>query len=321
MTSRFPFPMPLGWFGVALSDEIAPGKSRGIHYFGQELVLFRGQNGSAHVMDAFCPHLGAHLGVGINEQQGEGAEVRDNTLVCPFHGWRFNGAGEAVEVPYATNMPPKAKGKCLKSWPTVEKNGVVWVWYHPNGEAPLWDVVDFAPTTDPDWERIHVRRWTIKTCMQEMAENAADYAHFPAVHKVEGFPAPELMEHDGHERRSTIVNILNTPQGEVRSEFRVYNAGPGQTYTWFTGLFETFELGLVTPIDDENIEVTFVFYQPTADRAEKAGLSKALIDNICQQLDEDQVIWEHKRYNENPILCDGDGPIARFRKWYGQFYV
>jgi hypothetical protein len=37
-------------------------------------------------------------------------------------------------------------------------------------------------------------------------------------------------------------------------------------------------------------------------------------------LEEDSVIWEHKTYHERPLLCDGDGPIAKLRKWFGQFY-
>ncbi len=187
----FPHPMPFGWYGVALSEDIAAGQSHGIRYFGEDLVLFRGQNGTAHVLDAYCPHLGANLGVGIRGTPGSGAEVRDNTLVCPFHGWRFNGDGECVEVPYAQNMPPRAAGKqCLKSWPAAEHNGVIWVWYHPEGVAPMWEVARFEPPDDPDWSRVAVRRWRLRTHVQEMAENGADTAHFLAVHKVADFPAP-----------------------------------------------------------------------------------------------------------------------------------
>jgi hypothetical protein len=39
-----------------------------------------------------------------------------------------------------------------------------------------------------------------------------------------------------------------------------------------------------------------------------------------KQLNEDIPIWENKRYLERPLLCDGDGPIAEFRRWCLQFY-
>ena len=58
---RYPFPAyPNGWFRVAYSADLAVGDLRALHYFGRDLVLFRGEDGRAHVLDAHCAHLGAH---------------------------------------------------------------------------------------------------------------------------------------------------------------------------------------------------------------------------------------------------------------------
>mgnify|MGYP000650348235 FL=1 len=102
MTKRFPFhPYPNSWFVVAFSHELAPGGVMPLHYFGQELVLFRTEDGAARVLDAYCPHLGAHLGCG--------GVVQGNKLRCPFHGWQFAGeSGQCVEVPFAAKIPPRA---------------------------------------------------------------------------------------------------------------------------------------------------------------------------------------------------------------------
>src|SRR5208337_1884068 len=111
--SRFPFPRyPNGWFQVAYGDEIAKGSVQRLQYFGQELVAFRGDDGALRVLDAYCPHLGAHLAIG--------GKVIGNTLRCPFHGWRFDGEGQCVEVPYAKKIPPKGQ---TRAWPVVERNG------------------------------------------------------------------------------------------------------------------------------------------------------------------------------------------------------
>lgn len=42
---------------------------------------------------------------------------------------------------------------------------------------------------------------------------------------------------------------------------------------------------------------------------------------ITDQVVNDMPIWNHKIYQENPILCDGDGPIHQYRKWFSQFYA
>ena len=57
-----------------------------------------------------------------------------------------------------------------------------------------------------------------------------------------------------------------------------------------------------------------------ANDAATAGVGKALIADIEKQMREDTPIWENKVYHERPLLCDGDGPIAQYRRWARQFY-
>ena len=61
---------------------------------GLNLAIFRDEKGEAHVLDAYCPHLGAHIGVG--------GRVVGDCLQCPFHGWEFRGSdGKVTKIPYA----------------------------------------------------------------------------------------------------------------------------------------------------------------------------------------------------------------------------
>lgn len=75
------------------------------------MVVFRGQDGKAYVMDAYCPHLGANLAVG--------GRVVGNCIECPFHGWQFRGEdGRCVRIPYAE------KGKVMMNgWMHAWVNG------------------------------------------------------------------------------------------------------------------------------------------------------------------------------------------------------
>ena len=63
-------PIPNGWFQIAASDEIKPGEVKPLKYFGKDLVIWRSEDGELSVLDAFCPHLGAHLGE-VMWQQGD----------------------------------------------------------------------------------------------------------------------------------------------------------------------------------------------------------------------------------------------------------
>ena len=64
--SRFPFGIPKSWYVIGFSDELGVGDVHRLDYMGKELVAFRGKSGRVAVLDAHCPHLGAHLGVGGN---------------------------------------------------------------------------------------------------------------------------------------------------------------------------------------------------------------------------------------------------------------
>ena len=73
--------IPNGWFAVAWSKDLAVGEVQRIRYFDTELVLFRTRTGQVNVLDAYCPHLGAHL--------AEGGRVVGEAIQCPFHHWQY----------------------------------------------------------------------------------------------------------------------------------------------------------------------------------------------------------------------------------------
>jgi hypothetical protein len=50
-------------------------------------------------------------------------------------------------------------------------------------------------------------------------------------------------------------------------------------------------------------------------------VARAIIKDICRQLDQDKVVWDRQRHIARPLLCDGDGPIAAFREFFSQFYA
>jgi phenylpropionate dioxygenase-like ring-hydroxylating dioxygenase large terminal subunit len=310
MGKRIPLPFPSGWFCLTESEALPPGSVETLHYFGRDFVAFRGENGRAAVLDPHCPHLGAHLGVG-------GAVVED-TLRCPFHHWRYDASGACVHIPYAKRIPPAAK---LRSWPLVERNGLLFVWVHPEGAAPSWEIPVVEEWGSPEWSEPVVRRFEVRSHPQEMAENTVDPVHFHFVH---GTPrTPEMSaEIDGHVFRARQGLTFTTPQGEVPGEVRIEAHGCGFGVTRFRGVVETLLLITGAPVDDELHRTTIRFsVKKLGDNEEAtANVGRAFVAEIERQYGQDIPIWENKIHLERPVLCDGDGPIALLRRFYRQFY-
>jgi len=326
MSERIPMPMPFGWFQVAYSHELAVADSMPLRYFDTDLVLFRTEGGEAKVLDAYCPHMGAHLGYGIRGQAGGGSAVVGDSIVCPFHGWAYNGDGQCTDVPYANNLPPKvARGEqVIRPWPVREQNQVIFVWYHPEGAEPSFEpeLIAEASSDNDDWGSFKLHTWDIATHMQEIGENAVDPAHFLYVHGTQNIPTPEVMDFDGVLRSGRLISKMSTPRGEITGIIDNMSTGPGQATVRFSGICETVLMANLTPVDRENSKAFYAFIQKKVNGEEPVGgVADAIVADIHKQMEEDRIIWARKKYFEKPMLCDNDGPFAKFRKWYSQFYA
>jgi hypothetical protein len=90
----------------------------------------------------------------------------------------------------------------------------------------------------------------------------------------------------------------------------------------FKGIVETLNIGTTTPIDEEHCHLRFNFSIKKLGGADTTrGVGKAFVNEVKQQVEQDIPIWENKIHLSKPLLCDGDGPIAPYRRWAGQFHV
>lgn len=293
---RYPFPVPNGWFVVAEASDLAPGDVRALYLFGRDLVLYRTDDGEARLMDAHCTHLGAHLAVG--------GRVEGDCIRCPFHGWRFDGAdGTCQEIPYGdvTRIPPKAHGR---SYPTLERNHMVWAWYHAEGGDPFYEVPDVPEFSDPEWSPILVRTFDVAVAAQDMAENNVDFAHFQYVHGTDSIPEDEFIV------EGTYKKAVGGGGTFVREGFGL-GLGVLRVQDFVTFLSST------TPIDEGNVRVRWIFTAPRTagdDAAEKAA------ESFCAGVSQDIPIWENKVYRDPPVVTRSEKLILEHRRWARQFY-
>jgi nitrite reductase/ring-hydroxylating ferredoxin subunit len=309
---RYPMtPYPDGWFRLCYSEELAKGEVKPIKALGKELVAFRTEAGVASVLDAYCPHLGAHL--------GHGGKVKGEHLECPFHAWQLDVRGDVVEIPYASKVPPRAKTPCHV---VQEHSGLILLWHHHRGEPPTFEVPKISEYYDEKYTAYRDFRLRLKTHIQETAENGVDTAHLHVVHEVID---PVASAEIKGERMNVHVDMKAKMMG---------NAGviPGTIDMEYYGLGVTAArvnvgpvkyifLTTVTPIDDEYLDARFIVSMKKKGGPEVTELIlKRILEDEEQQVRRDIPIWENKAFPHPPLLCDGDGPVGVFRKWAKQFY-
>jgi len=307
---HFPFPIPYGWFQLCYTDELHRGEIKSLHYFARDLVLFRDEDGEPRCFDAYCPHMGAHLGVG--------GELVEGTIRCPFHHWRFDPNGRCVGIPYAKRIPPAAK---IHTYPVVERNGMIFGWYHPTDQAPTWQIPTIAEYGSDAWTPYERREWVVRSRNQELAENTVDQAHFRYVHGTNTVADTDITT-DGPLMRVLSTSKVDGTEGEALGIIEINIYGFGFGLTRFTGVVETLVMTSGTPIDEESVHMHLSFTVkklPNSDATK--GLGRAFIAEIERQFGQDIPIWENKIHHTRPVLCDGDGPIAMLRDWAKQFYV
>ncbi|HXY75956.1 MAG TPA: Rieske 2Fe-2S domain-containing protein [Steroidobacteraceae bacterium] len=310
---RCPLPVPLGWFFVSYSEELKPGELRNIQYFGQEWVLFRTEGGEAGVVDPYCAHLGAHI--------GKGGKVDGEAIRCPFHHWAYSTKGWCTKIPYAKVMPPITKRQAiLRALPVTEKHGIVWAWYHPKREPPMWEVPDIPELHDPNYIAPQRGEWPVNTFIQELGENGVDFAHLKYLHHSPVIPT-------GTCRADGIWWHVDMANGMIVIE----QAGPGlQVVRFRRANVVTTMVSYPTPVSKSQtimrMGLTHLRYPEGSQEAHIAA--DYLKEQIGQGSGEqagfesvDMIVWNNKCYRERPLLCDGDGEILKWRKYFSQFYV
>jgi len=158
------------WYPVAYSTQVgtAPRPAR---LFGDDFVVWRPQpDGAVHAAVDECPHRSARLTQGW---------VEDGCLVCPYHGWRFDGSGACVAIPAQDTdlpIPPRAH---MQSVLVEERYGLVWVCVgFPRAPVPTLPELE-----EPGWTLIHELMELWDASAPRIIDNALDVSHVAFVHR------------------------------------------------------------------------------------------------------------------------------------------
>lgn len=314
---------PTGWFQVAWSDEINVGDVHRMTYFDLDMVAWRAESGAVTVMDAYCEHLGAHLGYG--------GTVVGEVIQCPFHGWQWNNEGRNVCIPYEDRPN---RGRRIRTYPVVERNSSIYIWHDTEGREPYFDVPDiFADfhdnsCADDYYPQVRLFRSRLQIHPQYVLENGVDFAHFKYVHQT---PIVPLFTRHDFDTPVSYVDFTITFEGDegqiiddVNSGVEAINGGLGVAVTKSWGMVDNRTISAITPVDEYTSDIRFMVYigRVPGDDSEKAQRKAGeFAQMVIDQFAADIEIWQHQRYTLRPALATSeyDGFTA-FRTWATQFY-
>ena len=312
--------MPAGWFQIAWSRQIDPCGVVPLRYFEQDLVLYREASGRLQLVDAYCPHMGAHLGFG--------GCVDGMTIVCPFHGWRFDSEGANVEIPYSTRPN---RSKALRHWEVVEVgDALVVAWYHPDGAASSWSAPSIPELGSHDYHDPypHATRHYVGVEMHPewSAENTVDFSHFRYVHQTPDFARITEVCAEGPTLRVELelpMKFFGRDGEEDRVQHttnRTTSHGLGIVTAQFSG-DRSLHIQAQTPVDQTHCDL-FTTIAVARDETETLSESaRRRIEMEFIQVERDLTIWEHRRMDPHPALALEEAkPHATFARWARQFY-
>jgi len=163
------------WLPALLAEELPENECPPVRVklLSERLLAFRDTRGRYGLIDEFCAHRGVSLWFGRNEENG---------LRCPYHGWKYDVTGQCVEVP----SEPAESGYCkrikLKSYPLVERGGILWTYMGAPERQPPLPEFEFA-LVRPE-QRFVAKRLQESNWLQAL-EGGIDSSHVSWLHRGE----------------------------------------------------------------------------------------------------------------------------------------
>jgi phenylpropionate dioxygenase-like ring-hydroxylating dioxygenase large terminal subunit len=167
------------WMPVALAEELPgpDGVPLRVEILDEKLVAFRDSDGRVGLMDAYCPHRGAPLFFGRNEENG---------LRCIYHGWKFDVDGNCVDIPNAPEGEVFKNKIQAKNYPCVEAGNMIFAYMGPKDKQPPFP--EFEWTKLPAEHRF-VMKFQVECNYLQAMEGDYDPGHGPFLHtKIDGSP-------------------------------------------------------------------------------------------------------------------------------------
>ena len=255
------------WLPALLAEELPENDCPPVRVklLSERLLAFRDTNGRHGLVDEFCAHRGVSLWFGRNEECG---------LRCSYHGWKYDVTGQCIDVPSEPEESGFAKKIKLKSYPLIERGGVLWTYMGPEESRPPLPEWEFV--TVPLSNTISTKRFQESNWLQAM-EGGIDSSHVSFLHRGDLNTDPMFKGARGNQYNLSdmrpVFEVVESPGGLFIGARR--NAENGNYYWRITQwVMPTFTMipprgdhcihgHFWIPIDDETCWAWSYDYHPT----------------------------------------------------------
>jgi len=319
------------WIPAIRSDELpAPDcPPLRVKLLGEELIGFRMTSGKVGLIQNACPHRGASLFFGRNEEEG---------LRCVYHGWKFDATGQCVDMPSEpaeSNFKNKVRAR---AYPTHEHGGVIWAYMGPREvPPPLPQIEAFILNQGPATISVIHRpcNW-MQGLEGEMDTVHAAFLHFGMAKPEEQKPG-SFNFYQANQRHAKF-SVIETDFG---TSYGAYRPAEEDTYYWRIAhiLFPFYamipqgeigkdaKIGAYVPMDDEHTLHWEIFLRPEVvggPSSERVADPRASVRNVSRDGEIDDFIERRRRQDAQPRgngggLGNNLGPLPNTTDWYGRF--
>ena len=266
------------WLPALLSSELPEpdGEPVRLKLLGEELITYRDTEGRVGCIDAYCPHRGAPMFFGRNEESG---------LRCIYHGWKFNVDGDCVHMPNCVEGDSYREKIKIAAYPAIEGGGLVWIYMGPKEKTPPPPGFDWF-SNPSSWT--HAAKYIYHSNYMQAIEGDFDPSHGAFLHStLDGNVSNPANKFTGITSRPVGTSPEYIPPEPEPVEYEcgvgttrrrgstTSNGGPG--VSWLMPCFDpvglassgTYPLNIKVPADDEHTIYFRIRWNPVAPLTEQ----------------------------------------------------
>ncbi|WP_312526177.1 aromatic ring-hydroxylating dioxygenase subunit alpha [Paracoccus sp. (in: a-proteobacteria)] len=295
------------WYVAAWDHEVGR-ELKPVTMLGQNLVLYRTQDGRAAALEDACPHRKLPLSMG---------RIKGDEVECGYHGLTFDTTGTCTRVPGAEKIPHVA---CVRSYPIEERYGLLWVWMGDVAEADPAKIFEVENWGDPAWGVNRGESMTLRCNYLYMTDNLLDPSHVAWVHQssfassaceetplettvkddgvtvwrwmLDSEPAPfyaPFLQFEGNTDRKQHYEVRYPSNAIIKAIFApAHTGGEGAVLPDNTFLMDSYNF--MTPVDDKHTK--YYWFQMRNFAPNDPEVSASFAKSVRGAFEEDRLVLE-----------------------------